>query len=1106
MELNEYDIIIVGCGLSGVVIAEQFASKQNKKILIIDNRNHIGGNCYDYYDTSTNILMNKYGAHLFHTNDDEVFEYINKFCKWLPWEHKVLGLIDDKYVPIPANIITVNELCQENIKNENEMNAWLNENQISYNTITNGEEMAKSRVGKVLYEKIFKHYTYKQWKKYPEELAPEVLARIPVRNSFDDRYFSDKYQVLPEKGYTAFFQSILDKYKENIDVRLSTDFFDIKHLITKEQLVIYTGPIDKYFADKGLPKLEYRSIDFHIERKMNTDFYQPFSVVNYPGSNTPYTRCIEYKHFLNQKSDHTVFVKETTTDVGEPYYPVLNDRNKDLYQKYQKMAEQEEDNIHFIGRLASYKYFNMDQAIKNSLDYFKEHFEKEYVWLYISDYKDNRLNDYWLELQKFNSDYDIIILNDSLLYKYIDSENLNFFKKIKTIQLKSDFIRLYLLYNYGGVWMDCTVLTNIRINKIKYNIFINTLYNTKNELDFIESSYLHFDKNNIIIKKLFDIFKKQLTLNKYSIYEGKKGEKIKLIYKQISDKIGGSISHWCNYLLLYGCHSWLYYYDNDYMSNFKKLKVGDFNSMGYQIQNHYNWNMPKVFENINQLLPLGTNYFFKISLNHLKEIYHNKLYFENKNIFKLIIARYNECIKWSNIYSGNRIIYDKGNIQIDKSILAIGDEYYTLPNLGRESDTIFNYIIENYENLPDYVGFSQGSLKDHEWVRKDWGPIMFINMLKEAKTEGYSNYNFCNSNNSDFNLEFNYEIAKTYDKNVFNNNITFIEFLKKINIYDDYCKDLSNNKISIYPSAFMVISKKNILSRSKNYYKNLIKYCNYHVNPIEGHYFERAWTYIFNCRNTDFIFFMRGHIRDAFKTDRLKKFVKLLKSNFPGIKFILQTWEKQECLNTDSWREIKENNNIISKSIIEEYFQDKDITENCLILDEKSIKLIGSTDGYIGLTKCPIKGWKNMWYGIYHGLNQTFINKNSTIVSFRFDYFNIYESRDINENSIIRFIETNLKTDNIKFLKNNTGCDNLYIGRYRKMKALTEEFYLRLDNILANNKNISHQEFLLNITNEQLFEYEQFNEKKKKKKKLNFNSLYKRISPYFKMIRRRFKI
>ena len=369
-DLNSYDIIVVGAGLSGFVLAERICSNFNKKILIIEKRDHIGGNCYDYLDDKTGILMNKYGAHLFHTNYEDVYEYINKFCNWKRWEHQVLGLVDDKYVSIPVNITTVNTICNESITNQNEMNVWLSKNQIKYENITNGEMMAKSRVGETLYNKIFKDYTYKQWKKYPDELAPEVLARIPVRNNFDTRYFSDKYQVLPEKGYTYFFQQIL-KQNKNIDVALNTDFFKIKHLLNDKK-IIYTGPIDLYFSETGLPKLEYRSINFEIKHLMDTPYYQPNSVINYPQLNEKYTRCVEYKHFLNQKSDHTVIVKETTTDNGDPYYPVLNDKNKKLYDKYQNLAN-DNKNIHFIGRLASYKYFNMDQAIKNALDYFDEH-------------------------------------------------------------------------------------------------------------------------------------------------------------------------------------------------------------------------------------------------------------------------------------------------------------------------------------------------------------------------------------------------------------------------------------------------------------------------------------------------------------------------------------------------------------------------------------------------------------------------------------------------------------------------------------------------------------------------------------------------------------
>ena len=363
-------ILIVGCGLSGSVLAERIANVLKKDVLIIDSRDHIGGNCYDYVDEETNILINKYGAHLFHTNNEEVWDYVNRFSNWVRWEHKVLSFLENKFVPIPVNITTVNMLCNENLKNEEEMDKWLKENQIQYEEIKNSEEMAKNRIGKILYDKLVNQYTYKQWKKYPNELDSSVLKRIPIRNNFDTRYFSDRYQALPERGYTEFFKNILKNPR--INVKLSTDFFDFKknNDLSKFEKIIYTGPIDKYFGQID-ENLEYRSIDFHIERHMNTKFFQPNSVVNYPTLETPFTRIVEYKHFLNQKSDHTIIVKETTNDTGEPYYPVPNEKNFKLYNKYKILAEKEEkNNIYFLGRLADYKYYNMDQAIENSLTFF----------------------------------------------------------------------------------------------------------------------------------------------------------------------------------------------------------------------------------------------------------------------------------------------------------------------------------------------------------------------------------------------------------------------------------------------------------------------------------------------------------------------------------------------------------------------------------------------------------------------------------------------------------------------------------------------------------------------------------------------------------------
>ncbi len=369
-------VLIVGCGLSGVVLAERFANVLNKKVVIIDKRDHIGGNCYDYKDNDTGILMNKYGAHLFHTNNEEVWNYINRFDKWIRWEHKVLAFVDNKFVSIPVNITTINELCNQNLKTEEDMNKWLSENQVKYENITNSEEMAKSRIGEVLYDKMIKDYTFKQWDKYPNELDKSVLERIPVRNNFDTRYFSDKYQALPHKGYTHFFERILDN--PNIEVELNADYFDMldKYKDKNEfEMTIFTGPIDSYFP--GMEKLEYRSIDFDIKIIKNMNYYQPGSVVNYPSLEYPYTRIVEYKHFLNQSSSDTVIVTEKTQNNGEPYYPVPTKKNLELYDKYKTLArEEEKNNVYFIGRLANYKYFNMDEAIFNAIKFFNEKFHQ----------------------------------------------------------------------------------------------------------------------------------------------------------------------------------------------------------------------------------------------------------------------------------------------------------------------------------------------------------------------------------------------------------------------------------------------------------------------------------------------------------------------------------------------------------------------------------------------------------------------------------------------------------------------------------------------------------------------------------------------------------
>lgn len=359
----EIDILIVGCGLSGAVLAERFAN-QNKKVLIIDKRDHIGGNCYDYIDEETGIRVSKYGAHIFHTNDEGVWEYINKFTEWVRYEHRVVASIEDRLVPVPVNMETINVLCNQNLQSEEDTKKWLEKQQIPCENPTNSEEVALSRVGQKLYETLFKPYTQKQWNCDPKELGPSVLSRIPLRYNTDPRYFTDKYQVLPKNGYTVFFEKLLDH--PNITVKLNTEFnesFQYKKLI-------FTGPIDQYFKNAGLPELKYRSLRFETKRYKNTNFVQPHFVINTPSLEMNTTRTIEYKHLPYQKSDHSIVIHEFPSDEGEPYYPIPSPETEKVYKMYQELAKKEEPNVYFVGRLANYKYFNMDQAIRNSLEFY----------------------------------------------------------------------------------------------------------------------------------------------------------------------------------------------------------------------------------------------------------------------------------------------------------------------------------------------------------------------------------------------------------------------------------------------------------------------------------------------------------------------------------------------------------------------------------------------------------------------------------------------------------------------------------------------------------------------------------------------------------------
>ncbi|GAB4143409.1 MAG: UDP-galactopyranose mutase [Patescibacteria group bacterium] len=366
--MGKYDIVVIGAGISGAVLAERYASQLNKKVLILEKRNHIAGNCYDYLDEA-GILVPKYGPHFFHTNFEDVWEYVSRYTEWHPYEHRVLSVVNEQgvKVPVPVNITTVNKLFNLSIQNEEEMKTWLEANVEKIENPQNSEESSLARVGKKLYELLFKGYTKKQWDLYPAELDASVMNRIPVRTNFDDRYFADKYQAMPKEGYTKMFEKILNN--PNIEVRLETDYLDVVNEIGEYEKLFYTGPIDQFFQYKFGERLQYRSLRFEYETLEQAQF-QEMAQENYP-NHMPFTRITEPKISTGQQHEKTTIIREYSTWEGDPYYPVPNPRNQEIYAKYQaEAAKLEEQGIYFVGRLANYKYFNMDQAFKNALDLF----------------------------------------------------------------------------------------------------------------------------------------------------------------------------------------------------------------------------------------------------------------------------------------------------------------------------------------------------------------------------------------------------------------------------------------------------------------------------------------------------------------------------------------------------------------------------------------------------------------------------------------------------------------------------------------------------------------------------------------------------------------
>jgi len=359
-----YDYLIVGAGFAGSVLAERLASQLGKRILIVDKRDHIGGNAYDRLDEA-GILMHQYGPHIFHTNSEDIFAYLSEFTAWRRYEHRVRAVVDGKQVPIPINRTTLNELYGLSLRTDEEAAAFLAARAEAPAQIKTSEDVVLAAVGRDLYEKFFRGYTRKQWSLDPRDLDKSVTARIPTRTNTDDRYFTDKYQFMPRDGYTAMFRNLLDHRK--IDVELGVDFHTLRDR-TRYDRLIYTGPVDAYFRHV-YGKLPYRSIRFRHETLPQKQFQQ-VGTVNFPAEEVPYTRITEYKHLTGQAHAQTTITYEYPCADGDPYYPIPRPENHALYKRYEALAVGEARTT-FVGRLASYRYYNMDQVVGQALAAFR---------------------------------------------------------------------------------------------------------------------------------------------------------------------------------------------------------------------------------------------------------------------------------------------------------------------------------------------------------------------------------------------------------------------------------------------------------------------------------------------------------------------------------------------------------------------------------------------------------------------------------------------------------------------------------------------------------------------------------------------------------------
>lgn len=352
-----YDALVVGAGLTGIILARRLAEEKGQKVLIVEKRNHIGGDCYDYRDAN-GILIHKYGPHIFRTEDEEVFAYLSRFTKWTDYQHKVLCYVGGHFYPMPINLDTINRFIGASFTTE-DVTEYFEHVRVKKDTIENVRDVIETQVGSEFYHAFFETYTTKQWGVTPENLPPEIVARIPIRTNRDDRYFTLKYQAIPTNGYTAMMQSMLDH--ENISVLLGQDYLEIRDEFCGKPLY-FTGSIDSYFAYQ-YGALPYRCVSFKLE-EYDREQYQPVAVVNYP-NDYDYTRITEFKHFLKNSTAKTVIAKEFSSAQGNPSYPIPTAENVALYQKYAALAGK--TNTIFAGRLGRYQYYSMDQIVKSAL-------------------------------------------------------------------------------------------------------------------------------------------------------------------------------------------------------------------------------------------------------------------------------------------------------------------------------------------------------------------------------------------------------------------------------------------------------------------------------------------------------------------------------------------------------------------------------------------------------------------------------------------------------------------------------------------------------------------------------------------------------------------